>query len=80
LIEIVEEDVRQQRAQWPALRHSGASGVEFARGQHDSGSQVFSDQRQDAPVFDSALQSVHQHVIVDGVEERFQVAVDDPFP
>ena len=32
LIEIVEEDVRQQWTQGSALRHSGASGVKFARG------------------------------------------------
>jgi len=43
-IKIVEEDVRQQWTQGSALRHSRASRGEFARGHHDSGSQVFSDQ------------------------------------
>ncbi len=61
------------------MRHSGTSGVEVARGHHDSGSQVFSDQRQDAPVFDSAFQTTHQHVMIDGIKERFQIAIDDLF-
>src|SRR6056297_2283822 len=79
LIEIVEQDVREERAQWPALWHSAAGRFEVAVKHHDSGPQVFSDQGQDAPVFDSALQPRHQRVVIDDVEERFQIAVDDPF-
>ncbi|MEZ5434416.1 MAG: hypothetical protein R3F31_25280 [Verrucomicrobiales bacterium] len=79
MIEIVEEDVRQKRTQRPACGTPARVRITPPVGQLHSGSQVSPDQGQDSLVSDLPSQAVHQHVVADGIKERLQIAIDDPF-
>ena len=77
LVEVVEQDVRQQRRERPALRRPLAARHRQPV-QQQSGLQVAADQPQYPLVRDLARHAGHQHVVVYPVEEFLQVDIDHP--
>ena len=79
LVQIVEQDIRQQRRQRPAL---GRPLCPLCHGpaRHQSGPQVPADQAEYPLVPDLAPHPCHQHVVVHPVKELLQVHVDHPAP
>ena len=78
-VELVEEDVRQQRRKRAALRRPFRPWRNDPSFEH-SGPQVSANQSQDPRVFDLAGHPCHQHVMPNPVEELLQVDVDHPPP
>ncbi|MPM89195.1 hypothetical protein SDC9_136303 [bioreactor metagenome] len=74
VVEFVEQDVGQKRRQRPALRRADGAGLDVLSDQH-TGAQVAADQGQQRLVADRSPNDLHQHVVIDGVEELGEVDV-----
>ncbi len=79
LIHLVQQQVGQQRRQRPALRRAPAP-LDGHIPIGDVGVQIGPDQADDSGVRDSLAQTVDQDVVVDPVEELFQVHIHHDSP
>jgi hypothetical protein len=77
LVDLVEEHVREQRRQGPALRRPLVPFHHHPVRQH-AGFEIAADEPQHAAVADALRHPSHQHVVVYAVEELLQVHVHHP--
>ena len=78
-VDVVEQDIRQQRRQRAALRRPFVARHHDAF-HHSAGLEVSADQLEHAWIADVSSHSAHQHVVVDPVKELGQVHVDHDHP
>ena len=76
-VQFVEHHVGEHRRQRAALRHARGRGLNCFAHAHP-GLEVAVDQAQQPPVRDVPLEPDHQPVVIDPIEECFQVKVDHP--
>ena len=76
-VQIVQQDVGQQRRQRPALRRAFRSRLHHSRSHH-SGFQEPADQLQHSCIADSPRHPRHQHIVIDPIEELLQIDVHHP--
>ncbi len=79
-VEHVEHQVRQERRKRSSLGYAFARGTGEAADHHASG-EVTPDELDDCDVVHALSDETHENVVVDSVEELFEVDVDDdPLP
>ena len=78
IVQSAERDVGQQRGENPALRGAGQRRLEVTMLGHDPGLQERFDERQHTLVCDPPAHPVQQGWVVDAVETRLDVRLDDP--
>ena len=76
LVQIVQQQIGEQRRQWPALRRALVSHSADAI-LHHSRRQKTTDDPQQAPVADAPCQAGHQYIVVDPIEKFFEVEIHD---
>jgi len=76
-VELVEQDVRQQRRERAALRRPFLSPADDPA-RHHPGFEITTDQLEHSLVFDMTLHMGHQDVVVDPIKELLQIEFHAP--
>ena len=79
-VQLIEQDIGQQRTQWAALRHAHQLFLKVSLPRDRSRFEIFEDERQQARIGDALPQPTHQFLVIDGVEELLQIAIDHMAP
>jgi len=79
LVHLIQEHIRQQRREWPTLRRPLVPLLHDPV-RHHPGFEIAANEREHATVPDSAVQLSHEHIVVDAIEELFQIDVHHPAP
>ena len=77
-VELVQDDVREQRRERRALRHALIDADHDTVRQNHLGCQQPPDQDEQPTIPDSLREPGHQALVVDAIEELLQIDVDHP--
>ena len=77
MIQLVQHDIRTQRAKWTSLRYSHF-GIHEPSAFHCACLEVFMNQRNHSPVLDISGQNLYQLALIDCVKELLQVHIHRP--